>query len=282
MWHYVYVILIAGIFPRASSNGAHGSQSDDSIYLVSDMRCSLYLTSRLCSQLQELQELPTSPLRMWSSSKRHQLLLTWAPGPGVEPWSRGTKLMLYHWAIHTSLKAYVKCDVCGLHSWASSQIPRDGASVVFRKKEKTFNIFFNFDILAFFAIKLMLILFKQNGKYFSGAIFWKKEFFFILKFFIYIKKTFFNKGGSKVAGKKLHKLERIFLARHTVDKIFKNPPLLVQAVLKCKKKHRCSPFLSFHMSALCVHAKKTPQKSDILPLSYYLDAKMHDPATKVC
>ena len=40
----VIVILIAGIFPRASSNGAHGSQSDDSTYLVSDMRCSLYLT----------------------------------------------------------------------------------------------------------------------------------------------------------------------------------------------------------------------------------------------
>ena len=47
------------------------------------------LTSRLCSQLQELQELPTSPLRMWSSSKKHQLLLTWAHGPGVEPGSRG-------------------------------------------------------------------------------------------------------------------------------------------------------------------------------------------------
>ena len=38
------VILIAGIFPRANSNGAHGSQSDGSTYLVSDMRCSLYLT----------------------------------------------------------------------------------------------------------------------------------------------------------------------------------------------------------------------------------------------
>ena len=47
------------------------------------------LTSRLCSQLQELQELPTSPLRMWSSSKKHQLILTLAPGPGVEPGSRG-------------------------------------------------------------------------------------------------------------------------------------------------------------------------------------------------
>ena len=46
------------------------------------------LTSRLCSQLQELQELPTSPLRMWSSSKKHQCLLTWAPGPRVEPVSR--------------------------------------------------------------------------------------------------------------------------------------------------------------------------------------------------
>ena len=47
------------------------------------------LTSRLCSQKQELQELPTSPLRMWSSSKKHQLILTLAPGPGVEPGSRG-------------------------------------------------------------------------------------------------------------------------------------------------------------------------------------------------
>ena len=47
------------------------------------------LTSRLCSQLQELQELPTSPLRMWSSSKKHQLILTLAPGPEVEPGSRG-------------------------------------------------------------------------------------------------------------------------------------------------------------------------------------------------
>ena len=51
----------------------------------------LPLTSRLCSQLQELQELPTSPLRMWSSSKKHQLILTLAPGPGVEPGSRGHK-----------------------------------------------------------------------------------------------------------------------------------------------------------------------------------------------
>ena len=49
------------------------------------------LTSRLCSQLQELQELPTSPPRMWSSSKKHQLILTLAPGPGVESGSRGHK-----------------------------------------------------------------------------------------------------------------------------------------------------------------------------------------------
>ena len=86
-----YVILIAGIFPQVSSNGAHGSQSDDSTYLalIYAVVFTSPLTSRLCSQLQELQELPTSPLRMWSSSKKHQLLLTWAPGPGVEPRSRG-------------------------------------------------------------------------------------------------------------------------------------------------------------------------------------------------
>ena len=84
------VILIAGIFPRASSNGAHGSQSNDSTSPCAVVFTSP-LTSRLCSQLQELQELPTSPLRMWSSSKKHHLLLTWAPGPGVEPGSRGHK-----------------------------------------------------------------------------------------------------------------------------------------------------------------------------------------------
>ena len=49
------------------------------------------LTSRLCSQLQELQELPTSPLRMWSSSKKHQLILTLAPGPGVETRVQGAQ-----------------------------------------------------------------------------------------------------------------------------------------------------------------------------------------------
>ena len=87
----VIIILIAWIFPRASSKGAHGSQSDDSTYLAKI--CAVVftspLTSRLCSQVQELQELPTSPLWMWSSSKKHQLLLTWAPGPGVEPGSKG-------------------------------------------------------------------------------------------------------------------------------------------------------------------------------------------------
>ena len=59
---FVIVILIAGIFPRASSKGAHGSHSDDSTYLA--LICAVVftspLTSRLCSQLQELQELPTS------------------------------------------------------------------------------------------------------------------------------------------------------------------------------------------------------------------------------
>ena len=84
-------ILITGIFPRAGcSKGAHGSQSDYSRYPCAVVFTSP-LTSRLCFQLRELQELPTSPLRMWSSSKKHQLLLTWAPGPRVEPESRGHK-----------------------------------------------------------------------------------------------------------------------------------------------------------------------------------------------
>ena len=70
-----YLFLIAGIYPGASSKGgAHGSQSDDSTYLARTREiCAVVftspLTNRLCSQLQELQELPTSSLTMWSSSK---------------------------------------------------------------------------------------------------------------------------------------------------------------------------------------------------------------------
>ena len=65
----VLFALIAGIYPRASSKGgAHGSQSNYSTY-----PCAVVftwpLTSRLCSQSQELLELPTSRLRIWSSSK---------------------------------------------------------------------------------------------------------------------------------------------------------------------------------------------------------------------
>ena len=45
-------------------------------------------------------------------------------------------------------------------------------------------------------------------------------------------KLFFNKEGSKVRGKKkiLHKLESVVRACYTMVKIFKSPPLLVQAV----------------------------------------------------
>ena len=87
----VIVILIAGIFPRASSNGAHGSQTDDSTYLVSDMRCSLYLTldQQVVFSVARITGVANLPLRMWSSSKKHQLILTLAPGPGVEPGARG-------------------------------------------------------------------------------------------------------------------------------------------------------------------------------------------------
>ena len=87
----VIVILIAGIFPRASSSGAHGSQSNDSTYLVSDMRCSLYLTldQQVVFSVARITGVANLPLRMWSSSKKHQLILSLAPGPGVEPGSRG-------------------------------------------------------------------------------------------------------------------------------------------------------------------------------------------------
>ena len=49
--------MIAGIFPRASSKS---TQSDDRTYPCA-VAFTLPLTSRLCFQLQELQEMPTSP-----------------------------------------------------------------------------------------------------------------------------------------------------------------------------------------------------------------------------
>ena len=63
MW--LLLFLIAGIYPQASSKGgAHGYQSDDSTYLARTWEiCAVVftspLTSRLCSQLQELQRLST-------------------------------------------------------------------------------------------------------------------------------------------------------------------------------------------------------------------------------
>ena len=58
---FFYCFSIAGIYPRASSKErAHSSQSDNSRYPCTVVFTSP-LTSRLCSQLQELQELPTSP-----------------------------------------------------------------------------------------------------------------------------------------------------------------------------------------------------------------------------
>ena len=118
----ICLFSIAGIFPRASSKGGvHGSQSDDSTPLARTWEiCAVVfissLTSRLCSQLQELQELPTSPLRMWSSSKKHQLLLTWTPRPGVEPESSSYKAD----AIPVMLSKFIGNFMVGrysLHQW---------------------------------------------------------------------------------------------------------------------------------------------------------------------
>ena len=96
-----YILLITRIFPHASPKGAHVSQSDDRTYPCAVVFTSP-LTSRLCSQLQELQELPTSPLRMWSSSKKS--ISFYLPGlldRELNPDPGGTSLMFYYWAIHT-------------------------------------------------------------------------------------------------------------------------------------------------------------------------------------
>ena len=92
----LYVILVTGLLPRVGAKTAHvvTGETGDRTYPCAGA-FTLPSTSRLCSQLQEFQELPTSCIRMWSSSKKHQLLITLAPGPGIKPRSRGSNRMLY-------------------------------------------------------------------------------------------------------------------------------------------------------------------------------------------
>ena len=54
------------------------------------------LTSRLCSQLQELQKLPTSPQGCGLAQKSISLYLPWLPDRELNPGPGGMKLMLYH------------------------------------------------------------------------------------------------------------------------------------------------------------------------------------------
>ena len=83
--------LCSRIYPQASSKeGPHGSQSNNSRYPCAVVFTSP-LTGRLCSQLQELQELPTSPLRMWSSSKRASASIYQRSWTGSWAWVQGAR-----------------------------------------------------------------------------------------------------------------------------------------------------------------------------------------------
>ena len=60
----------------------------------------------------------------------------------------------------------------GLHLQASVRFPEMAPPSKFGQKEKKpFNISFNLNILAFLAIKLVQILFKQIARYLFGMIF---------------------------------------------------------------------------------------------------------------
>ena len=95
----MFCLPITEIYPQASSKeGANGSQSDNSRNPCAVVFTSL-LTSRLYSQLQELQELPTSPVRMWSSSKRASASIylgsrtrSWTRVQGARSWCSTTEL----------------------------------------------------------------------------------------------------------------------------------------------------------------------------------------------
>ena len=59
--------------------------------LMTRIAIDLYLTldQQVVFSVARITGVANLPLRMWSSSKKHQLLLTWAPGLGAEPGSRG-------------------------------------------------------------------------------------------------------------------------------------------------------------------------------------------------
>ena len=107
------------------------------------------------------------------------------------------------------------------------------------KRKKNFNISFNLNILAFLAIKLVQILFKQVARYLFGMIWYKlkKKIFFNFKFcdqlLIHIKTKlfFFNKDCSKVKDKKIYYINWKALPENaTQGWKYLRIPLLVQAV----------------------------------------------------
>ena len=63
----------------------------DKVKVMKGMCCSLYLTldQQVVFSVARITGVANLPPRMWSSSKKHQLLLNWGPGMGVEPGSRG-------------------------------------------------------------------------------------------------------------------------------------------------------------------------------------------------
>ena len=157
--HWLWLFSIAGIFPRASSKGgAHGSQSDDSTYLartweICDVVFTSPLTSRLCCQLQELQGLPTSPLKMWSSSKSISFYSqTWSLTRVPELWSRCTTTELSTLSVcsvrRCSCRPGISCDffmlisikVLIINKFSTLKISWKVYTCIFFRKKDNFNV----------------------------------------------------------------------------------------------------------------------------------------------
>ena len=87
------------------------------------MYCSLYLTldQQVVFSVARITGVANLPPRMWSSSKKHQLLLTWAPGTGGEPGSRG------HEADALPLSyPHIPTATCNFQDFASTPIENPG------------------------------------------------------------------------------------------------------------------------------------------------------------
>ena len=191
----------------------------------------------------------------------------------------GTKNMTSALALFLPNHFYTAC-ICELQS--DSQRWRHHRNSGKRKRE--LQHFFQFKHFSLFSNTIGADFIQTNSKISFGNGILKKKFFSILKFcdqlLIHIKTKlfFFNKDGSRVKDKKnlQHRLEVVARKRHTVVKIFKNPPPFGAGRIKVKiggldpELMRFKYFLSFQLALLHILSVTSAFHRDVILFCFHI------------